>query len=64
MKTEMRRALPEVDTAGYWQTIGTAEQIEAFSAYLDRREPAWPPGPDRDAFVVARRSYWLRGADQ
>jgi hypothetical protein len=37
MKAEMARALPKGDTAGYWSTVGSAEQIEAFTAFLEKR---------------------------
>ncbi|WP_299577270.1 enoyl-CoA hydratase/isomerase family protein [uncultured Williamsia sp.] len=60
MKREMARALPQVDVSGYWGSIGTPEQIEAFGAFLDKREPRWPRDHDRDAFVeVTRRPAWL-----
>jgi enoyl-CoA hydratase/carnithine racemase len=59
MKRDMGRALPAVDAAGYWSSIGTAEQIEAFTAFLEKRPPAWPASNDRDAFVQTRRPAWL-----
>jgi enoyl-CoA hydratase/carnithine racemase len=60
MKREMARSLPSVDTAGYWASIGTAEQMEAFSAFLDKRDPMWPRSQEREAFVAAtRRPYWM-----
>lgn len=59
MKAEMWRSLPKVDVAGYWSSIGTAEQMEAFVAFLEKREPAWADGSGRDAFVASRRSYWM-----
>ena len=60
MKREMARSLPPVDTAGYWASIGTAEQVEAFSAFLDKRDPVWPRSKEREGFVAAtRRPYWM-----
>ncbi|GAB3014593.1 enoyl-CoA hydratase/isomerase family protein [Mycobacterium bourgelatii] len=60
MKREMARALPPVDVTGYWSSIGTAEQIEAFTAFLQKRSPEWPPvNNDRAAFVHTRRPIWL-----
>jgi enoyl-CoA hydratase/carnithine racemase len=59
MKREMARALPSVDVAGYWASMGTAEQIEAFTAFLEKRQPVWTTGHDRDAFVHTRRPAWL-----
>jgi enoyl-CoA hydratase/carnithine racemase len=58
MKREMARALPPVDVSGYWASMGTAEQIEAFTAFLQKRPPTWPVGADRDAFVATRRPAW------
>ncbi|WP_240492124.1 enoyl-CoA hydratase/isomerase family protein [Mycobacterium alsense] len=59
VKREMARALPPVDVTGYWSSIGTAEQIEAFAAFLQKRSPDWAVNHDRDAFVQTRRSAWL-----
>lgn len=59
MKREMARALPAVDVAGYWSSMGTAEQIEAFTAFLEKRQPNWTTGHERDAFVHTRRPAWL-----
>ena len=59
MKREMWRALPPVDVSGYWASMGTAEQIEAFTAFLEKRPPNWSTGQDRDAFVQTRRPAWL-----
>jgi enoyl-CoA hydratase/carnithine racemase len=59
MKREMSRALPPVDVSGYWSSMGTAEQIEAFTAFLQKRPPDWPVGADRDAFVATRRPAWM-----
>jgi enoyl-CoA hydratase/carnithine racemase len=59
MKREMWRALPPVDVSSYWASMGTAEQIEAFTAFLQKRPPTWTTGDDRDAFVQTRRSAWL-----
>ncbi|RAV00011.1 enoyl-CoA hydratase/isomerase family protein [Mycobacterium colombiense] len=59
VKREMARALPPVDVTGYWSSIGTAEQIEAFTAFLQKRPPAWAVSRDRDAFVQTRRAAWL-----
>jgi enoyl-CoA hydratase/carnithine racemase len=59
MKREMARALPAVDVSGYWSSIGTSEQIEAFSAFLEKRSPRWSIDSDRDAFVQTRRSAWM-----
>jgi enoyl-CoA hydratase/carnithine racemase len=59
MKREMARALPAVDVAGYWASMGTAEQIEAFSAFLEKRAPTWPTASDRDGFVATRRPAWV-----
>jgi enoyl-CoA hydratase/carnithine racemase len=64
MKREMSRALPSVDISGYWSSMGTAEQIEAFTAFLQKRAPDWPPGTDRDAFVATRRPAWFPGPTQ
>ncbi|BBY76742.1 putative enoyl-CoA hydratase echA8 [Mycolicibacterium parafortuitum] len=58
MKREMARPLPSVDVSGYWASIGTAEQIEAFTAFLQKRSPEWPTASDRDAFVSTRRPAW------
>jgi enoyl-CoA hydratase/carnithine racemase len=59
VKREMWRALPPVDTSGYWASMGTAEQMEAFGAFLDKRDPCWPRDDERDAFLEAvRRPYW------
>ncbi|WP_374024584.1 enoyl-CoA hydratase/isomerase family protein [Mycobacterium sp. HNNTM2301] len=63
VKREMARALPAVDVTGYWSSIGTAEQIEAFTAFLQKRSPAWAVNHDRDAFVQTRRSAWLAPHD-
>jgi enoyl-CoA hydratase/carnithine racemase len=61
VKQEMARHLPKVDVSGYWSSIGTAEQIEAYSAFLGKRAPSWPVNSDRDAFVAAtRRPAWMR----
>lgn len=59
MKREMARDLPAVDVTGYWSSIGTSEQIEAFTAFLQKRLPQWAFGHDRDAFVQTRRPDWL-----
>jgi enoyl-CoA hydratase/carnithine racemase len=59
MKREMWRALPPVDVSGYWASMGTAEQIEAFTAFLEKRPPDWTTGGDRDAFVQMRRPGWM-----
>ncbi|OJZ75988.1 enoyl-CoA hydratase [Mycobacterium paraffinicum] len=59
VKREMARALPQVDVTGYWSSMGTAEQIEAFTAFLQKRSPDWAVSRDRDAFVQTRRSAWL-----
>ena len=59
MKREMWRALPPVDVSGYWASMGTPEQIEAFTAFLEKRSPNWTTGYDRDAFVQTRRPAWL-----
>lgn len=59
MKREMARALPPVDVAGYWASMGTHEQIEAFSAFLQKRPPNWSTSSDRDAFVRTRRPAWM-----
>lgn len=64
IKREMARALPPVDVTGYWSSIGTAEQIEAFTAFLQKRSPEWPVGHDRDAFVQSRRREWLPAGDE
>lgn len=58
MKREMSRALPAVDVSGYWASMGTAEQLEAFTAFLQKRPPEWPVATDRDAFVSTRRPAW------
>lgn len=63
VKREMARALPAVDVAGYWSSIGTAEQIEAFTAFLQKRAPQWQVSRDRDAFVETRRPEWLPSDD-
>jgi enoyl-CoA hydratase/carnithine racemase len=63
VKREMARALPPVDVTGYWSSIGTAEQIEAFTAFLQKRSPEWPASHDRDAFVRTRRPAWLPARD-
>jgi enoyl-CoA hydratase/carnithine racemase len=59
MKREMWRSLPPVDVSAYWASMGTAEQIEAFTAFLQKREPNWPVAADRDAFIQTRRPAWL-----
>jgi len=59
VKREMARALPPVDVTGYWSSIGTTEQIEAFAAFLQKRSPDWPVNHDREAFVQTRRPAWL-----
>ena len=64
VKREMARALPPVDVTGYWSSIGTAEQIEAFTAFLHKRSPEWPVSNDRDAFVQTRRPEWLSASDE
>lgn len=58
MKREMASALPPVDVSGYWASMGTAEQIEAFTAFLQKRPPSWPVATDREAFVSTRRPAW------
>ena len=58
LKREMSRALPPVDVSGYWASMGTAEQIEAFTAFLQKRSPDWPTTSERDAFVSTRRPAW------
>lgn len=63
IKREMARALPPVDVTGYWSSIGTTEQIEAFTAFLQKRSPEWPISHDRDAFVETRRPAWLPAKD-
>ncbi|MEE2851833.1 MAG: enoyl-CoA hydratase/isomerase family protein [Actinomycetota bacterium] len=64
MKREMARALPPVDVTGYWSSIGTTEQIEAFTAFLQKRSPEWPVSHDREAFVETRRPEWLTARDE
>lgn len=64
MKREMARALPQVDVSGYWASVGTAEQIEAFTAFLQKRPPNWPTGSDREAFVSTRRPAWIPPSDR
>lgn len=64
VKREMARALPPVDVTGYWSSIGTAEQIEAFTAFLQKRSPDWPPDRSRDAFVQTRRPTWLPSSEE
>jgi enoyl-CoA hydratase/carnithine racemase len=64
VKREMARALPPVDVTGYWSSIGTAEQIEAFTAFLQKRSPEWPVSNDRNAFVQTRRPEWLSARDE
>lgn len=64
IKREMARALPAVDVTGYWSSIGTTEQIEAFTAFLQKRSPEWPVSHDRDAFVQTRRPEWLSARDE
>ncbi|CAA0079258.1 putative enoyl-CoA hydratase echA8 [Mycolicibacterium vanbaalenii] len=59
MKREMARALPAVDVAGYWSSMGTQEQIEAFTAFLRKRPPQWSVNSERDAFVHTRRPAWM-----
>ncbi len=59
MKREMARALPPVDASGYWASMGTAEQIEAFTSFLQKRPPSWPVATDREAFVATRRPAWV-----
>jgi enoyl-CoA hydratase/carnithine racemase len=63
VKREMARALPPVDVTGYWSSIGTTEQIEAFTAFLQKRSPDWPVNHDREAFVQTRRPAWLPQRD-
>ncbi|OBF24869.1 enoyl-CoA hydratase/isomerase family protein [Mycobacterium sp. ACS4331] len=63
MKREMARALPAVDVSGYWASVGTAEQIEAFTAFLQKRPPDWPTASDREAFVSTRRPSWIPKSD-
>ena len=63
VKREMARALPSVDVTGYWSSIGTTEQIEAFTAFLQKRAPEWPVNHDREAFVQTRRPSWLPPRD-
>lgn len=63
MKREMARALPTVDVAGYWASMGTVEQIEAFTAFLEKRPPNWPTGADREPFVATRRPAWTSAAN-
>jgi enoyl-CoA hydratase/carnithine racemase len=58
MKAEMARALPKVDTPGYWSTMGTDEQIEAFAAFAEKRDLRWPTTSTREGFVATRRRYW------
>jgi enoyl-CoA hydratase/carnithine racemase len=61
MKQEMARDLPKVDVSGYWSSMGTSEQIEAFSAFVEKRTAVWPVADHRDAFVEAvRRPAWMR----
>jgi enoyl-CoA hydratase/carnithine racemase len=60
MKREMARALPAVDTAGYWSSMGTPEQGEAFMAFLQKRPPVWAVDESRGGFVErTRRPGWL-----
>ena len=59
MKREMWRALPPVDVSSYWASMGTPEQIEAFSAFLQKRSPNWTTGHERDGFVHTRRPAWM-----
>jgi enoyl-CoA hydratase/carnithine racemase len=59
MKREMWRALPPVDVSSYWASMGTPEQIEAFSAFLQKRSPNWATGHERDGFVKTRRPSWM-----
>jgi NDP-sugar pyrophosphorylase family protein len=61
MKLEMWRALPPVDVSSYWASMGTPEQIEAFSAFLQKRSPNWTTGHEREGFVQTRRPAWMPG---
>ena len=59
MKREMARALPAVDVVGYWASIGTAEQIESWAAFMEKRDTRWPIDRSREGFVASRRPLWL-----
>ncbi len=59
MKREMAGDLPSVDVSGYWASMGTAEQIEAFTAFLQKRPPNWPRPTEREGFVATRRPAWI-----
>ena len=59
MKREMARALPAVDVAGYWASIGSAEQIESWAAFMEKRDANWPVDRSREGFVASRRPLWM-----
>lgn len=64
MKREMARDLPSVDTAGYWSSMGTPEQGEAFMAFMQKRPAVWPTDESRAGFVErTRRPGWLPAPD-
>lgn len=63
MKREMARALPSVDVAGYWTSLGTAEQIESWAAFMQKRDLNWPVDRSREAFVASRRPLWIPDSD-
>lgn len=63
MKAEMARALPKVDVSGYWSSVGTTEQIEAFAAFVEKRDVDWPLDNSRDGFIATRRRYWWPSGD-
>jgi enoyl-CoA hydratase/carnithine racemase len=63
MKREMARALPGVDVPGYWASIGTAEQIESWAAFMQKRDASWPLDHSREGFVASRRPLWIPPAE-
>ena len=64
VKRQMNRQLPVPDQPGMWESMGTAEQADAFRAFLDKRDPEWTHDHARDGFIErVRRPLWMPVSD-
>jgi|GEM_PF-200482 enoyl-CoA hydratase/carnithine racemase len=64
MKRQMWQSLPPVDVGGYWERIGTPETAEAWTAFLDKRDPQWPGTDDPpNPLKRSRRATWMPTTD-
>jgi enoyl-CoA hydratase/carnithine racemase len=58
MKRAMAQQLPCADKSGMWSFMGSAEQGEAYAAFLEKRSPDWNKDLSREGFVSSRRAAW------